>query len=222
METVKNELYIPEENIFLSFEVTSDKPFNKCFNCNSFRNGCSGPNLGVMGVARCCEFLQMTRIFIRYTYQKVADETTKLGIGLSLATVKRILTGKITNPDFVSITALSIVLLGDPNGKYPCAIPNMLSNVDNDTKLKNALVELERAMNDNKDYRQALDNIHASYNAEMQLIRDDAQKKIEYLLASNERLRVERDKWRAESESWRTENERKGKIIDTYISKLIK
>lgn len=210
MEENTNLVYIPEDDIIVSFEVTADKPFNKCFECRSFRNGCSGPNLSVMGIERVCEFLQLARIFLNHSYQEVAD-----GTGLSLATVKRTLTGKVSDPSFFTISAISMFLLGDPNGKYPCAIPNMLSNHDNDIKLNNALIDLERAMNDNKDYRQALDNIHVSYNAEMQMIRDDAQKKIDFLLAEVERLR-------AECAGWKYENDRKGKMIDEYIIKLIK
>ena len=202
-------VYIPEDDVVVSFEVTADKPFNKCFECRSFRNGCSGPNLSVMGIERVCEFLQLARIFLNYSYQQVAD-----GTGVSLATVKRTLTGKISDPSFFTISAISVFLLGDPKGKSPCAIPNTLSSHENEAKLNNALIDLERAMNDNKDYRQALDNIHISYNAEMQLIRDDAQKKIDFLLSEVERLR-------SESEAWRFENDRKGKLIDKYMEKLI-
>lgn len=205
-----NSVYLPEDDIVLSFAVTEDKPFNKCFECRSFRNGCSGPNLSVMGIARVCEFLQMARIYLDYSYQDVAD-----GSGISLATVKRTLTGKISDPSFFTISSISVFLLGDPNGKYPCAIPNMLSDPDNDAKLNSALIELERAMNDNQDYRQALDNIHISYNAEMQMIRDEAKTKIDYLLSEVERLR-------SECAAWKQENVRKSKIIDDYIIKLIK
>lgn len=221
----KNEVFVPEENITVSFAVTEDKPFNKCFKCHSFRNGCSGPNPLVMGFERACEFLQLTRIFIGWTYQQVADATVKIGMALSLATVKRTLTGKNSDPSFFTMSALTIVLVGDPNGKYPCAIPNVVNVEASEVQLNDALRELERALADNADYRAALDNIHISYKTEIDAVRSDDQKKIDYLLASNERLRTERDKWRAESESWRSENERKNKIIDTitdtYIDKLI-
>ena len=205
MENNKSLVIVPEEDVVVSFEVTADKPFNKCFECRSFRNGCSGPNLSVMEVARVCEFLQMARIFLGYSYQYVAD-----GTGLSLATVKRTLTGKISDPSFFTISAISRFLLGDPNGKYPCAWPNVIPDADNDAKLNDAVRELERALNDNKDYREALDNIHASYNSEMQIIRDEAQKKVDYLIKQVDRLRLDVD-------YWRLENDRKSKIIDKYL-----
>ena len=209
MENNNCTILVPEEDIVVSFAVTDKKPFNKCFQCHSFRNGCSGPNLSIMGIERACEFLQLARVFLKYSYQQVAD-----GTGVSLATVKRILTGKISDPSFFTMSAISTFLLGDPNGKYPCAIPNVVSDPDNEAKLNDALRELERAWNDNTDYKAALDNIHISYKAELDIIRDEAQKKIDFLLSEVQRLREE-------SESWRIENARKGKIIDTYITKLI-
>ena len=216
-----DDIFISEENIDISFEVTEDKPFNKCFKCQSLRNGCSGPNLTVAEPKRACEFLQMVRIFFGYTYQQVADGTAALGMPVSLASVKRILTGKVANPDFYSITAISKFLLGAHNGKYPCAIPNITSELANESKLNDALRDLERALNDNADYRNAIDNINLTHKVEIDAIRDEEQKKVEYLLAENERLRTECDKWRSESDSWRNESERKGKIIDQYINKVI-
>ena len=161
-----------------------------------------------MGVSRACEFLQLARVFLGYSYQNVADATE-----LSLTTVKRILTGKVSDPSYYTLKVLSDFLLGDPNGKYPCAIPNIIAGSDNDAKLNDALRELERALNDNKDYRAALDNIHTSYNAEMQTIRLEAQEKIDYLKKQVEKLQQQNDYL------W-TENNRKAKIVDTYLEKL--
>ena len=101
----------------MKIEVTKEKPFNGCFSCEYFRNGCSGPNLNIMNAERVCEFLQLCRITLRYTYQKTADLS-----GLSLVTVKRTLTGKNKDPGYTTIQALSSVLVADPDGKYPCAL----------------------------------------------------------------------------------------------------
>ena len=207
MKTKTADIYLPEDNITISFEVTEEKPFNKCFKCRSFRDGCSGPNLFAMGIERACEFLQLARVFLGYSYQDVADQT-----GLSLATVKRFLTGKITDPSYFTLKSLSDFLLGDPNGKFPCANPDIATNPENTQLLNDALRDLERALNDNKDYRAVLDSIHASYNAEMQIIRDDAQKKIDFLLEQAERMRRDNDNLWAE-------NIRKSKLVDMLIEK---
>jgi len=204
MDNKKTAVLIPEEDIVVNFAVTDDKPFNKCFECRSFRNGCSGPNLFAMGIGRACEFLQMTRVFLKYSYQHVSD-----GTSISLPTVKRTLTGKNADPGYFTMKALSDFLVGDPNGKSPCAIPDIVPD-DSAARMYEAAKELERALADNEDYRIALDNIHASYNAEMQIIREDAQKKIDYLVAQVGRLRIEVDNWHAESAQ-------KSKIIDKLL-----
>lgn len=207
MKTKTADIFLPEENITVSFEVTDEKPFNKCFKCRSFRNGCSGPNLFAMGIERACEFLQLARVFLGYSYQHIADNT-----GLSLATVKRFLTSKITDPSYFTLKSLSDFLLGDPNGKFPCANPDIAVNPENAQLLNEALRDLERAVSDNRDYRKALDSIHSSYNAEMQIIRDEAQKKIDFLLEQVERMRRENDNLWAE-------NIRKSKVVDMFLEK---
>jgi len=207
MEESKKIVSVPEENTTVNFEVTEDKPFNKCFQCNSFRNGCSGPNLTVMEPLRACEFLQMTRVFLGYSYQYVAD-----GTSLSLATVKRNLNGEISDPSFYTVSVLSRFLCGDPNGKYPCAIPNIAPSSEHAQMLNDAMRDLERALADNKDYRKALDNIHESYKAELQLVRDEAQAKIADLRSQLDRLQRNNDYLWAE-------NNRKSKMVDMFLEK---
>jgi len=207
MEESKKIVSVPGENTTVNFEVTEDKPFNKCFQCNSFRNGCSGPNLTVMEPLRACEFLQMTRVFLGYSYQYVAD-----GTSLSLATVKRNLNGEISDPSFYTVSVLSRFLCGDPNGKYPCAIPNIAPSSEHAQMLNDAMRDLERALADNKDYRKALDNIHESYKAELQLVRDEAQAKIADLRSQLDRLQRNNDYLWAE-------NNRKSKMVDMFLEK---
>ena len=69
--------------------------------------------------------------------------------------------------------------------------------------------ELERALADNADYRAALDNIHASYRAEMQLIREDAQRKIDFLMEQLDWIKKKNDNL------WE-ENNRKAKLVDRF------
>ena len=200
-------VYLAEENLTISFEVTPDKPFNKCFQCPSFRNGCSGPNLMEMEFLRACEFLQLARIFLNLSYLQVAD-----GSDVSLATIKRLLTGKLNDPSYYTMRAVSHFLVGDPNGKAPCSIPDMAHDREHDQRLDDAMRELERALADNKDYREALDRIHDSYKLEMQIIRDEAQAKIDYLRSQNEYL--QRD-----NENLWEENKRKSRLVDALLEK---
>ena len=158
---ISEEAEFPAEEF--KIEVTKEKPFNQCFTCDSFRNGCSGPNLTIMTVERICEFLQLCRIQLGWTYQYTADQC-----GLSLVTVKRTLTGKNKDPGFATIQALSLALVGDPRGKYPCAMHIV-------TK------ETEQAKQECQRLQAVLDTIHQEHEESLAAIRSDDRRTIDYL-----------------------------------------
>jgi transcriptional regulator with XRE-family HTH domain len=134
-------------------EVTEEKSFNKCLKCQFLSNGCSGPNMTAMTAERACEFLQLRRILLRYTYKKTATLAK-----LSEPTVKRYLTNKIKDPSFLIIQALSYALVCDPQGKQPCPIHLFPDEVEQATvackAAKDALAQKE------KEFEQALDHEH--------------------------------------------------------------
>ena len=143
----------------ISTEVTQEKPFNACFECAYLRNGCSGPNLNVMTVERACEFLQICRQRLGYSYQKVAELSS-----LSLITVKRILNGQIKDPGFMTMQALSFVLVSDPKGNHPCAM-HLITE------------ETQNAVAACKEAQAAL----ARKEAEIEHLRKDDREKIDFL-----------------------------------------
>jgi len=162
-----------------------------------------------MELQRWCEFMRDMKELNGLTNAYVAEKS-----GVSIKTIERLMALNC-DQDIMRETARRIedAIIGSSN-QYPCYLAFEEANPINEQRLNEAVTELERALNDNKDYRAALDNIHASYNAEMQIIRDDAQKKIDYLLSEIQRVREECD-------SWRAENARKGRLIDTYMEKIV-
>ena len=188
----------------------STKPYNRCLSCPHRKVRCDGPRTAAMALERWCEFMRDMKEVNGLTNAEIAAKS-----GVSIKTIERIMAQK-SDQDIMRETARLIedAIIGSSN-QYPCYLAFEQSFPEKEQKLDDALRELERALADNKDYRQALDNIHASYNAEMQLIRDEAQKKIDFLLGTVERLRNE-------CAGWKYENDRKGRMIDEYIIKLIK
>ena len=71
-------------------------------------------------------------------------------------------------------------------------------------KLGDVQHELEHALAENQEYKAVLENIHASYKAELDAVRGEAdavkleaQKKIDYLLDLVQKLRADHDNlWR--------------------------
>lgn len=188
----------------------AEKPYNRCLKCHHrTEHRCDGPRTSAMKLARWCEFMRDMKEVNGLTNAYIAEKS-----GVSVKTIERLMALN-TSQDIMRETARLIedAIIGSSN-QYPCYLAYEELMPDNTQQLTTAMTELERALADNKDYRVALDNIHASYNAEMQTIRDDAQKKIDFLLDEIERLRTDVSYWRAE-------NERKGKLIDRYMEKIV-
>lgn len=188
---------------------TNEKPYNRCLSCHHRQVRCDGPRTSSMPLISWCEFMRDMKTLNGLTNAEIAEKS-----GVSVKRVERLMALNCEQ-DIMRETARLIenAIIGSSN-QYPCFLAFEEAFPEEQQKLADALRDLERALDDNKDYRDALDNIHDSYNAEMQTIRDAAQRKIDFLLSENQRLRVEID-------SWRSENVRKSKIIDTYIDRLI-
>ena len=183
----------------------SAKPYNRCLSCAHRQIRCDGPRTSAMDLHRWCEFMRDMKEINGLTNSYIAEKS-----GVSLKTIERLMAQNI-DQDIMRETARRIedAIIGSSN-QYPCILAYE-ENIPQDTqKLNDALRELERAMNDNKENRQLLDNIHASYNAEMQLIRDEAKSKIDHLLQQVEHLKAEN------TNLW-AENLRKYKMIDMFI-----
>lgn len=180
----------------------SSKPYNRCLSCPHRKVRCDGPRTSAMTLARWCEYMRDMKTVNGLTNAYIVEQS-----GVSLKTIERIMALN-TDQDIMRETARRIedAIIGSSN-QYPCYLAFEEENPHDDQKLHDALIDLERALNDNQDYRKALDNIHASYNAEMQIIRDEAQKKIDFLMDHINYLRAE--------------NDRKSKIIDRYLGNIL-
>lgn len=185
----------------------SSKPYNRCLSCGHRQVRCDGPRTSAMTLERWCEFMRDMKELNGLTNAEVAEKAD-----VSVKTVDRLM-AQNCEQDIMRETARRIedAIIGSSN-QYPCYLAFEESVPDTSQKLNEAMLELERAVNDNKDYRTALDNIHSSYKAEMQIIRDEAQKKIDFLLTQVERLRKDNDNLWAE-------NNRKSKVVDMFLEK---
>ena len=184
------------------------KPYNRCLTCpHRAEKRCDGPRTSAMSLQRWCEFMRDMKIANDLTNAYIAEKS-----GVSIKTIERIMAQNCEH-DIMRETARMIedAVIGSSN-QYPCYLAFEETLPASTDKLKDTLLELERALADNKDYRNVIDGIHTSYNAEMQTIRDEAQKKIDYLMQQVARLRRENDNL------WE-ENNRKANIIDRLIGK---
>lgn len=187
---------------------STDKPYNKCLKCqHRTEKRCDGPRTSAMSLERWCEFMRALKEANGLTNQEVADRS-----GVSIKTIERIM-AQNCDQDIMRETARRIedAIIGSSN-QYPCYLAFEESVPQANERLNDAMRELERVLNDNEDYRKALDDIHDSYKEEMQIIRDEAQVKIADLRNQIDRLQRDNDYLWAE-------NNRKSKVVDMFLEK---
>ena len=163
-----------------------------CLNCPSFRNGCRGPNLADMDVPEAFEFLEDVRIWLGWSYQKIADDT-----GIAVGNVKANLTRQVKNPSVATLFALNKVLVSAGRGLFPC----LFAETDADAlKLRGQIAELEAKLADMEAKKEHFKTLSKEYLAQnhikdQQLIEKDKQ--IEWRsVAMQERWQV--IKWQKE------------------------
>lgn len=184
----------------------TNKPYNRCLSCPHRKSRCDGPRTSAMTLERWCEFMRDMKEVNGLTNAYIAEKAE-----VSVKTVERIMSGDISQ-DIMRDTARRIedAIIGSSN-QYPCYLA-FEESLPDESKMNDAMRELERALDDNKDYREALDKIHDSYKAEMQAIRDEAQRKIEFLMDQVKQYREDNNNLWAE-------NNRKSKIVDMFLEK---
>lgn len=184
------------------------KPYNQCLECQHRKEKrCDGPRTSAMSLKRWCEFMRLLKEANGLTNAIIAERSE-----VSIKTIERIMAGKC-DQDIMRDTARRIedVVIGSSN-QYPCYLAFESQVPESSQKLNEALRELERVLDDNEDYRKALDDIHASYKEEMKIIRDEAAAKIAYLRSQIDRLQRDNDNLWAE-------NNRKSAVVDMFLAK---
>lgn len=182
----------------------TEKPYNRCLSCPHRQVRCDGPRTSAMPLERWCEFMRDMKELNGLTNAYIAEKAD-----ISVKTIERLM-AQDCSQDIRRETARRIedAIIGSSN-QYPCYLA-FEEGLPDESKMNDAMRELERALADNQDYREALDKIHESYRAEMQAIRDEAQKKIDFLVDQLMQLREDNNNLWAE-------NNRKSKIVDTFL-----
>lgn len=185
---------------------TANKPYNRCLSCPHRKVRCDGPRTAGLTLARWCEYMRDMKEINNLTNVEIAELS-----GISVKTIEKLM-AQNTDQDIMRETARLIenAIIGSTS-KYPCYLAFEEEHRPDD-KMNDAMLELERALNDNKEYREALDNIHNAYKAELDLVRSEAQKKIDFLLDQLAKVRTDNDNLWAE-------NNRKSKMIDLFIDR---
>ena len=152
-----------------------DKAYNKCLICEYLGDGCDGPNIISMSLQRWCEWCKELKRIRKYTNSYIAEKS-----GVSLATIEKIMAGTVPKDiRWTTASAVNEALVGSA-GQWPCT-------ASLETGAPEVFRDLERKTVENESLRQMLERIHASYQDELDIIRKEAQEKVDYLKLENER-----------------------------------
>ena len=185
------------------------KPYYKCLVCSHFSEKRCGIPLSRLPLEDWCICIRVVKEAKHLTNAYVAEKAE-----VSIKTIEKIVALNC-DQDIRRDTARRIedAVFGEP-----CEIVCYLEMADSvpeaSEKLNAAMIDLERALSDNEDIRKAMDNVQITHAAEMQAIRDEEQKKIDYLREQN--LRLQRD-----NDNLWAENIRKSKLIDNLLAEKL-
>lgn len=166
------------ENI-LSETLVITGSFDRCLTCPYLGQGCSGPRTTAMTFERWLEFIRALKAL-----KKVSNQTIMEGTGLSKNTVDNILAGKQKDVSRTTAGLIEDFLIGS-NAKWPCA---MDLNVEKNIVYQDRPETLEALENKAKaveELNKILEDIHNSYKAELDTLRSECQRKVDYLLEQN-------------------------------------
>ena len=169
----------------------AEKPYNRCLFCPkrlSEPRECNGPRTGSMKTDRWREYMRDIKEVDGLTFDEIAERTNGL---MSTQSIQNALAPGATrdlNRETARIIENAVfgVSVGDP-----CPF-DFLDSLDVDGK---RVVEVEAEL---AQLRQNIKHIHDSYNQELETVRAEYQRKIDYL---------------------KDENEKKSRIIDKLLEK---
>ena len=183
----------------------ADKPYYKCLVCSHFSEKRCGIPLSRLPLIDWCICIRVVKEAKHLTNNYVAEKAE-----VSVKTIEKIV-ALTCDADIRRDTARRIedVVFGEPCD-IVCYLEIANSVPEASERLNTAMIDLERALRDNDDIRKAMDNVQISHAAEIQAIRDEDQKKIDYL--REQLLRLQRD-----NDNLWEENKRKSRLIDKLL-----
>ena len=185
-------------------------PFDECIACPYLRNGCSGPRTSAMEYPRWIVWIKAVMERFGIKNRHIAE-----GTPLSKSTVDDILAGRRKDMTRSACCYIENFVLGD--GKWPCArtIKDGSDVVYEDRP--ETLEALRIAQEDGRELREALEDIHDSYEKELEKVRADGEKNSSRLQRMIDHLIEQLGSLRKITDHLREENARKSKVIDGYM-----
>ena len=149
-------------------ETLEEKPYNICISCPKIGQTCDGPNFLAMSVERWCEWCHLRRDHLNWKNQTIADKAC-----VSKMSVDRIMSGDVKDLRITTMQAVTKALVNGVWGQSPCVL---VTETEKEIYVDNPVIVAQC-----QHLQNSLDNLHAEYKAEAVIIREEAQRKIDFL-----------------------------------------
>lgn len=165
--------------------------FDKCINCDRLGQDCM-PNLMQLSFADLLKWIDKRQRHLNWTNQRLYEEST-----IPLGTINRIKSGDYDDCRYYTIRKLLVALIGGIADEFPCK-EKMEQNLQRIETLEQQAALAVAIEKENHELKERLAQIEVLHSQEINTIREENQRKIDYL---------------------RIENERKAKIIDKFLDR---
>lgn len=149
-------------------ETLEEKPYNICVSCSRIGQTCDGPNFLAMSVERWCEWCKLRRDYLGWKNQTVADKAK-----VSKVSVDRIMTGDVKDLRITTMQAVSKALVNGTWGQSPCVL---VTEAEKDIYQDNPVILAQC-----QQLQNTLDSLSNDCKKELKSIREEAERKIEFL-----------------------------------------
>lgn len=149
-------------------ETLEEKPYNICISCPKIGQSCDGPNFLAMSVERFCEWCRLRRDYLGWKNQLVADKA-----GVSKISVDRIMAGDSKDLRITTMQAVARALVNGVWGKSPCVL---VAETEKEIQVNNPVIVAQC-----QHLQNTLDALTEDHKKDLAFIREEAQKKIDFL-----------------------------------------
>lgn len=149
-------------------ETLEEKPYNICISCSKLGQSCDGPNFLAMTVERWCEWCHLRRDFLKWKNQTIADKA-----GVSKISVDRIMACDVKDLRISTMQAVTKALVNGSWGQSPCVL---VTETEKEIYADNPIILAQC-----QQIQNTLDSLSAEYKNEIVAVREEAQKKIDFL-----------------------------------------
>lgn len=149
-------------------ETLEEKPYNICISCPKLGQSCDGPNFLSMTIERWCEWCHLRRDHLKWKNQTIADKA-----GISKVSVERIMAGDVKDLRITTMQAVTKALVNGVWGKAPCVL---VTETEKEIYVDNPVIIAQC-----QHLQNSLETLTDEYKKELARVREDAQKKIDFL-----------------------------------------